>query len=707
MAKAATKAPTARCLWSGAGSGCRGATVTITGTPTAKFPSEESSSADQALGPVDRPAPEEDRAPLHRLRTLLLAGSVYLVLSIIVWWNVWTSHPTSTTTCGCGDSSLFTWFLEWPAFAITHGLNPLYSTAAGYPHGVNLLANTSVLAIGTVLAPITWTFGVVATLNVALTLAPFLSALAMFVLLRRWVSWTPAAFVGGLFYGFSPFILVSLDDAHLMLGMAVVPPLVVICLDELLLRQRRRPIGMGVLLGLLATLQFFIGTEMLVFMAITGVVGVALIAVYAALRRPVGFRRGVRHAIVGLSAAGITAVVLLAYPTWFALDGPAHFTGLVWPHFFPGYGGNTLKDFAIPPPPVSTGFFGPAMSRVVGGSQGPILSSQFFGIGTITVVVVGAIAWRRDRRLWLFGAIALVSAVLSLGASHRHFLPWQLVVHLPVFDNITPTRFVLITALAVAIMVGLIVDHCYVAVNRRRQAARDGIPMGNLWRWCPRWGAAAAGMIVAVVAVAPSARYLARSLPITTQAVALPTWFTTVAPHLGARQVLLVLPAPFAVAQSSMTWQAVDEMHYSMVGLGGPGGVLERAGPERAGQSVITNASFFFSPTQTITAANIVAVRQALVGWGVTMVVIPDQIRLPKYERIRSVTHAAALMTAATGELPRHQADAWVWTGIERARPSVTPTTTSMSNCTAGLSFHGAVAVHEATACVLATPHGP
>ncbi len=188
-------------------------------------------------------------SPIHTWRGVVVAAVGYLLVSMVVWWNVWTSHPTSTTTCGCGDTSLFTWFLDWPAYAAAHGLNPLYSTAIHVPYGVNLLTNTSVLAVGVVLAPVTWLFGPVATLNVALTLAPALSALAMFVLLRRWVSWSPAAFIGGLFYGFSPFVLVSLTDAHLMLGLAVVPPLVVACLDEMLMRQARRPVPVGIGLG--------------------------------------------------------------------------------------------------------------------------------------------------------------------------------------------------------------------------------------------------------------------------------------------------------------------------------------------------------------------------------------------------------------------------------------------------------------------------
>jgi hypothetical protein len=157
---------------------------------------------------LDRPAPGQPARSVHRYRPVLIAGGVYLVLAVLLWWNVWTSHPTSTTTCGCGDSSLFTWFLAWPAYAISHGLNPLYSTAMFHPAGVNLLSNTAEVGFGIVLAPVTWLFGPIATLNVALTLSPALSALAMFVLLRRWVSWSPAAFAGGLLYGFSPFVLI-------------------------------------------------------------------------------------------------------------------------------------------------------------------------------------------------------------------------------------------------------------------------------------------------------------------------------------------------------------------------------------------------------------------------------------------------------------------------------------------------------------------
>ena len=187
-----------------------------------------------ATDPRLAPSLDGGRSTTARRARLIwpLAGAAYLLLSVLMWWNVWSTHPTSTSICGCSDNSLYTWFLDWPAHAIAHGMDPLYSSAMGYPHGVNLLANTSELAIGVPLAPITWIFGPIATLNVALTLGPALSALAMFALLQRWVSWSPASFIGGLAYGFSPFVLSNLEVSHLDFTMAFVPPLVIACLDE-------------------------------------------------------------------------------------------------------------------------------------------------------------------------------------------------------------------------------------------------------------------------------------------------------------------------------------------------------------------------------------------------------------------------------------------------------------------------------------------
>ncbi len=661
---------------------------------TVGYPPAPSGTTGRARGAEEtvEPAATRGRSFAGAARAVLLAGAGYLVLAVALWSQVWTGHPTSTTTCGCGDSSLFTWFLAWPAYALSHGLDPFYSTAMGLPHGVNLLANTSEPALGILLAPVTWAFGPIATLNVALTLAPALSALAMFMLLQRFVRWAPAAFVGGLLYGFSPFVLVSLDDAHLMLGMAVVPPLVVACLDELLFRQRARPVVTGLLLGALVAFQFFLGTEVLSMLAILGGLSIAVVVAFVRVARPDAFRSRRRHASVALATAAVTAGLLLAWPTWFALAGPGHLSGLVWPHLRVASAGTGVGDYVLPAPPLSTGFFGAVMSRVVGGAQGPVLSSQYFGFGTVAVVVAGLAVWRRDLRLWAFAAVALISTVLSLGLRDGSWSPWAAFSHLPLADNISPSRFALLTYLAVAALLGMVVDHVHTAVRSRWGGARSAATL--------------AGLSVATVALVPVAVYLAPSVPITTQAVRVPAWFRSVGRSLPGGQVVLVLPAPFGVTQSAMTWQAVDGMHFSLAGQGGPGGVLQRAGVARAGQQAIVDDSFYFSSGPSLSAATVAAVRTALSDWGVTTVVIPDEPRLPAYERIRSVTEAAVLMTAATGERPVFEAQAWVWQHVPDAARRRVQVGDGLLQCAQDVHYRGAFAVETATACALTTIGG-
>ena len=582
---------------------------------------------------VDQGAGPADVGDLRTFRIFALAFAGYLALSVVEFWNVWSTHPTAVTTCGCGDASLFLWFLEWPAYALAHGHNPLYSTALFHPAGINMLSNTSVLAIGLPLAPVTWLFGPVATLNVASTLGPALSALAMFWLLRRYVQWEPAAFVGGLVFGFSAFAFVNVVGGHLMSGVLIPVPLIVGCLDELLIRQRRRPVRVGVALGLLVVVQFFLSTEILVITVIGAAVGVALLAAYGAGRDGTDLAGRVPHALRGLGAGAAVSVALLAYPLWFALDGPAHFSGLVWPTLEPGAGGIVLSNLWHLR--VMTSLRN--VMQVVGGYEGPALpQTEYLGLGLLVVVGAGLLAWWRDLRLWFFAALGMVTIVLSLGVETHHWVPWRVLARVPLIRSIIPGRFMVVTTLCAAAMAAVVVDRTRASVGSwiRRDGAAHATGAGAEGTGVRRGGvarvvAAAAALSVAAVAIVPMGSAVATNVPVTTEAVTLPRWFTDVAPRLPPGQVVLAIPAPFSLIQSAMTWQAVDSLRYAMVGGSGPEGIPARAGKERAGMEVVSAASFSLDGPPTPAPRTIAALRQALAGWGVTLVVMPDPSTLP------------------------------------------------------------------------------
>ncbi len=609
-----------------------------------------------------------------------LAFAIYLLVSIGLWWHVWSTHPTSAASCGCGDPALFISFLAWPAQAIAHGHSVLYSTALFHPGGINLLSNTSVLAIGIPLAPVTWLFGPVATLNVGLTLAPALSALAMFWLLRRWVSWTPAAFIGGLVYGFSPFLLVAVATAHLMLGFLAVLPLIVACLDELLVRQRRRPTLVGLVLGLLVMVEFFLSTELLAIAAVCAVVALVMLVAYAAIRDRQDLIGRLPDAVRGLGVGVVVALVLLAYPLWFTLAGPAHLSGRVWPTLTAGAGGITPSGLWH----LRFSTADASVARLFGGYLGPPLPSyQYLGLGLLVVLAVGLVVWRRDRRLWLFGGLGAVSVLLSLGVESSFWVPWRILAHVPLIQNILPGRFMVVSTLCIAVMLAIVVDRArgsIGAVVRRtsgaRWARRSPVLTGAL--------TALAALGVAAVGTVPLATAVVGKVPLTVQAVRLPRWFAEVAPRLPPGQVVLTYPAAFSGIQSPMAWQAVDSLSFAMVGGGGPAGIPARAGKERAGQEVLSAASFSLTGPPSGTDADVDAVRRALAGWGVTMVVVPDPSGLRRYDRGTSPEAALGLLTAAIGRGPRFQAGAWVWAGVQSPSRPLSVSPLAFARCTAG-----------------------
>jgi hypothetical protein len=655
---------------------------------------------------ASRPAPGHR---MKRVRPYLIVGSTYLLLSVLMWIHVWTGHPSSVTTCGCGDTSATIWYTAWPAYAMAHGMNPLYSTAIGYPTGVNLVF----AAYGIVLAPVTWLFGPVSAVNVILTASPVLSAVAMFALVRRWVSWMPAAFLAGLFYGFSPFVVSNLGVAHVDFIMIAIPPLVILCLDELLIRQQRRPIVVGVVIGLLLSAQFFIGVELLTIMIIEAAIGIVMIVLYAAVRSPETLREHAGHALAGCVAAALTAGVLLVIPALFALAGPAHFSEIVHPGLHLTAFSASIGDAVFPSSAVND----MQWQHIVGAYQGPMLSSQYFGLGAIFVCSGGLIIWRKNCLLWLFGVLSVVTLLLATSSG-----PW--LATLPLVKNVYLLHFVVFVYLAVAVVLAVIVDHTRSAIRElgeKRNLRRDGHAWGWRRTWYS-WRGAAAALAVAVVAMAPPAAYLAKSLPMTVEPVLIPTWFRTVAPSLPGHPVVLALPAPFASTtagatwetkggqrylladgwkQAALTWHALSGQEYSIVGTGGLGVGAKHDTGEDQGQNAITKVTFAYGASPNVTTSDIVAVHRALSDWGVTMVVLPDQPELPQYDQVASVTAMAALISAATGARPTLVAGAWVWRGVNSDNPLAYADAAQYAQCTSDLPTHGVIAVNRTTSCVL------
>jgi hypothetical protein len=152
-----------------------------------------------------------------------------------------------------------------------------------------------------------------------------------------------------------------------------------------------------------------------------------------------------------------------------------------------------------------------------------------------------------------------------------------------------------------------------------------------------------------------------------------------------------------------MAWQAVDRLSFSLIGGGGPGSVPERAGAERPGFTVLADATLGLDPTSSFSPSAIASVRNALIGWGTTLVVIPDQPNLPRYDQGNHTAYAVGLITLALGVGPQYRAQARTWTVGPTISPSVQIDPTAFRLCV-GTTNYRPGPPQTVPACVLGRP---
>jgi hypothetical protein len=460
---------------------------------------------------------------------------VFLVLAIIVFAHSW-AHPTRRVVGG-NDPYLFIWFLRWTPYAISHGLNPWFTHHIAIPGGANVLWNTSVPLLGLLAAPITLTVSPIVAFTTLMTLGLALSAWVMYLVARRWVGTGPAV-VTGLVYGFGP-PMIGASLGHLHLIVAVFPPIVLVLLDDLLVR-RRSPLRTGVLLGLAAAAQFFIGSELLTTTVIVAALGLLVLA----LEHHRLIRAALRPAAIGLGTAAVVATAVLAEPVWFLFRGPQRVTGFVQP---PGVSVSDLITYVVPD---QLQHFAPRVALQISRHHTSNAAEvvNYVGIPLLIVLLVIAVRRWRSNLVRLFLPLAIIVSLLSLGpwlhVRGRNTgidLPWRLVQYLPVLKNVLPSRLSLYVLGCVALVVAV-----------ELEAVRKSATL-------PRWSSRAA-VAVALLPLVPA-------VPLTAGAVSVPSFFTSSAVHvLRPNSTVLVVPFPYAQHAVAMEWQAEAGLRYRMPG---------------------------------------------------------------------------------------------------------------------------------------------
>ena len=429
---------------------------------------------------ADRPT-RLDRAR-HALRAHRPDVVICLLFVALAGWlthGLWPDPTSRVLALNPEDQTLYEWFLAYDS-RVLFGDFALLSDRLNAPEGVNLMANTTVIALGVVLAPISVLFGAPVTFALLVTGNLAGNAIAWYLLYARVLTVRrAAAAVGGGLIGFAPGI-VSQSNSHLhMTALWLVP--VIVWLVARMLRAAdplarpdapgpdwRRLLTSGVALALTVAAHVFIGEEVLFLTALT----LAVMTVGYALARPAYARRVLPGFTVSMLTALVVASALLAYPLWFQFQGPQSVaSGLFSPYYFSA---DLVSWLAFSPLSLAGS---EAAARL---STGPAEYNAFLG-WPLLLLLAAIVIWLRRHPLVIACALAAgVMAALSLGPrlvidGARTAIPgpYALLEGLPVVENALPTRFALAVIPLAATILALALDR---APRPRGRPARLLVP---------------------------------------------------------------------------------------------------------------------------------------------------------------------------------------------------------------------------------------
>ena len=552
------------------------------------------------------------------------------------------------------------WFLRWHPYAVANGLNPFFTHHINSVHGVNLLWDTSVFLPSIVVAPVTLLLGPVMAFNVIQTASLALAAWCAYLCFRRYVTSHLAAATGALLYGFSPYAISHARGGGVGLGIVFTPPLIFLLLDEILVRQQRRPVLVGGALGALAGAQLLMSQEILATEAIAAIVGVTLVA----LLRPREVRARFPYAARAIGTAFGVFVLLAAIPVALALFSSRRpHNGTLWGTEI--YVSDVL-GFVIPTSLQQLRYPGSANVTKNFTDACCIADAQtYIGLPMIALLAFAAVRSWSKTVVRVATLLGLAMLVLSLGP-HLHVnghvtsipLPQSLLTSVPLLSNMLVSRLMLYFYLCAGLLVATMLDGIW---HHPEKVPPDQLQLDGMPRARPRWSA-----LLSIAAVVVALAFLFPRTPFPSTDASVPAFFDSAAVRrVPAGSVALV--APFARDTNTsepMLWQAVADMRYRM-----PEGYA--TGPDE-------NGKFSFLPIPTPLSQRMEEIQKGERPKPLTASVRADLLAELRRDHVETVivgpfsehTRMVEFFTRLLGRPPETVDGVDVWWNVDRGRNS-------------------------------------
>jgi hypothetical protein len=273
----------------------------------------------------------------------------------------------------------------------------------------------------------------------------------------------------------------------------------------------------------------------------------------------------------GLGIGAAVALVVVGIPLWWQFWGPQSYSTIWHPP-----GGNDLAQL-----------WGRA-TRTIGAdpwasaavSMNRTEENSFFGVPLLVAAGVVTVALWRSVLVRALAAVVVVSCWLSLGAEvtlDGAALgipgPWALLEHVPVVQNVLPTRFALVAVPALGALLALGVEAVRRQVDRLAGERGPGLVVGVV-----------AGVLV-LLPVVPTPLVVDPRPPV-------PAFFSdgTWRDHVDPGGSVLAAPPPGVADARALEWQAAARWGFPVVAgyFVGPDGTPQRGGQYGASWTPLT-----------------------------------------------------------------------------------------------------------------------
>ena len=303
-----------------------------------------------------------------------------------------------------GDVPVYIWNLWWMKHALSMGISPLFSDYIFAPYGASLAFHAFVFLKAFIAIPLQWFCSAWTAYNLLILATFSLAGYGMFLLARHLTGDGRAAWVAGLVYAFSPYMLTR-GTGHLNYLSGEWIPLYALCLIRLLqTRERRWAVGGGLCLLLTAYCEYYYLIYLTMFTAL-------YLGWWLRRDRTLVLQRAFLEPFAlmgGIAVVGFAPILWMLFGT--AQSG----------YLYGGWGasaklGADLLAFVTPPPgSLLYGDIGAGLYEAFSGGNA-VEGTVFAGYAVLGLAATCVLRLRGDAvvRCWLL--LTLVFFLLSLG----------------------------------------------------------------------------------------------------------------------------------------------------------------------------------------------------------------------------------------------------------------------------------------------------